>query len=379
MNFILAAWGFFAVAILLHEFGHAIPALWLTKENVSIQLGRWQPGVRRVHLPLGRLNIYITLNPFRWVQGLCLYTGTNLSASQKIFIIAGGPVVSLSVSALSWMILVFWLPAGPLGIYMLIFAAISVIMVFGSFIGSAKYFDGKIMRNATNDAARIIELYKISMLPPGWNEAIVLYQNREFVKAADRLEQLLLDDKPKRAIVQAAMGAHINARQYDRALDLHQRFRQRLKPDAYDYTNLGVIYSWQERHEEALHLYRKAINRNDRHSAIVNNYGYGLGQVGEHDQAIIYLDRAIALDPGRPDAYVNRAYSNLHLGNLEEAHRDLEQALSLDNSAAETHAYLGWYHWQKNEFESAEICFQKAMAIDPGIKMEKYRTNIPVL
>lgn len=376
MTFLLAGWGFLAIMILLHELGHAIPALWLTKDRVSVSIGIWRPGRRRLHLTLNRLDIYVIANPIRWYQGICCHSGANLSIWQRIAITAGGPVVSLLVTTLSIITLSLWQPAGQLGLYALVFTAVSTLLVAGSFSGSARYFDGTNMRKCPNDAAKIIELYKISRLPVGWNKAAAHYQKREFVEAAEILDRFLSEGRPRRVLVRYAMAAHINAKQYGQAMAIHERFRQRFKPDAYDYTNLGVLHSHQGRQDEALRMFRKAMDRSDRIPVVVHNYGYGLGQAGKHDQAIIHLDRAIALMPGMADAFSNRAYSHLHLGNFEEAFRDLTQSLSLDESSAETHAYLGWYHWHNDDVEAAEECFKRAAALDPEMALEKYRSKI---
>ena len=52
---------------------------------------------------------------------------------------------------------------------------------------------------------------------------------------------------------------------------------------------------------------------------IHNNLGYSLNQLNQHEAAIPRLQRAIEIDPGKPNAYKNLGLSHAALGNLEQA------------------------------------------------------------
>lgn len=252
MSFILAGWGFLVIIVLIHEFGHAIPALWLTKEKVSIHLGFRQPGIRRIRLPLGRVDVYATINPLRWKQGLCYSSKANLSKRRKIAIIVGGPIMSLLLCVISWLVIVLWRPAG-------------------------------------------------------WEEAVTLFNQRRFAESSEKFEQLISGKKPNRTVVLYAVSANIFAKRYDHAMALRKNLQKQLRFDFADYCNFGVIHS----------------------------------SLGKHD----------------------------------EARQDLEHALSLAD-VAETHAYLGRYHWHKDDVGAAEECFKKAAQLDPDPRLDEYRIKI---
>ena len=81
----------FQISTIIHEIGHALPALILTKENVKLTLGK--NNKKLIKTSFRRLDIEI--------KGLNLFTGfvywneSKLTKSQKILILAGGPIVSL--------------------------------------------------------------------------------------------------------------------------------------------------------------------------------------------------------------------------------------------------------------------------------------------
>lgn len=80
----------FLLSTIIHELGHALPALILTKENVRIILGRNDKMLKE--LSLGRLDIYLKgLNPF---VGFTYWGETTLTNLKKIVILAGGPIFS---------------------------------------------------------------------------------------------------------------------------------------------------------------------------------------------------------------------------------------------------------------------------------------------
>lgn len=81
----------FQVSTIIHEFGHALPALILTKENVKIILGRNNGKLKKVSLR--RLDIHLKgFNPF---TGFACWDQFKLTRFKKIVILAGGPIFSL--------------------------------------------------------------------------------------------------------------------------------------------------------------------------------------------------------------------------------------------------------------------------------------------
>lgn len=85
----------FQVSTIIHEFGHALSALILTKENVKITLGRNNQKLKK--RSLRRLDIELKgFNPFIGF----VHCETKLTKFQSIMILAGGPIISLVLGIL---------------------------------------------------------------------------------------------------------------------------------------------------------------------------------------------------------------------------------------------------------------------------------------
>ncbi len=85
---------------LLHELGHALPSLLLTKDPVRIRLGN---STDKPTIKLGRLEI--CLGPTTSFWGSCEFTSEGMSTARLIIITLGGPLTSLCLGALflGWM------------------------------------------------------------------------------------------------------------------------------------------------------------------------------------------------------------------------------------------------------------------------------------
>jgi tetratricopeptide (TPR) repeat protein len=96
------------------------------------------------------------------------------------------------------------------------------------------------------------------------------------------------------------------------------------------------------------------------------------------EEAIEYFQRAIELDPKLALAYVGLAKSYLEqaedTGRRPEemnarAQAAADKALELDDRLAEAHVALGDVKWATNDFEGAEVAFQRALALNPNSVM----------
>ncbi len=90
------------LTVLLHELGHAIPILLLTRsERVELFVGTHGEPQRSWRLPLGRLQVYLHYNPWLHLGGLTRYDRMPDRRQARLFIILGGPLASLLIAALA--------------------------------------------------------------------------------------------------------------------------------------------------------------------------------------------------------------------------------------------------------------------------------------
>lgn len=81
------------VSIWIHEFGHALTALILTRESVTVSIGDYWNGERFVN---SKHRLTVKIVGWRWWAGHCSYEHTPANLNTKIFITAAaGPLASL--------------------------------------------------------------------------------------------------------------------------------------------------------------------------------------------------------------------------------------------------------------------------------------------
>ncbi|MDH7460890.1 hypothetical protein QEG73_06355 [Chitinophagaceae bacterium 26-R-25] len=95
----------FFVTVTLHELGHAIPALIMSRDEVTIYIGSFGSPYNSFHLTIGRLDFYCKYNPLLWYKGCCVYSDNYLSIDQRIWVVAGGPIASILATTATWLLI----------------------------------------------------------------------------------------------------------------------------------------------------------------------------------------------------------------------------------------------------------------------------------
>ncbi len=84
---------------------------------------------------------------------------------------------------------------------------------------------------------------------------------------------------------------------------------------------------------------------------------------GEYQKAIRHYTKAIELNPGAPEAYINRAAAYASTSEFDLALRDLEASLAL-NPKAEAYHNLGDIHFKQDNYEQAVQDYSMALELD---------------
>jgi hypothetical protein len=104
MAFVLLLALAFFITVTLHELGHAIPALLITRDEVTIYLGSFGSPYNSFHVTMGRLDFYCKYNPLLWYKGCCVCSEDYLSINQRIWFVAGGPIASIFGTIVTWLL-----------------------------------------------------------------------------------------------------------------------------------------------------------------------------------------------------------------------------------------------------------------------------------
>ena len=84
------------------------------------------------------------------------------------------------------------------------------------------------------------------------------------------------------------------------------------------------------------------------------------------DEAIAALERAIGLDPGYAEAYINFGAALNEQGRLDEAIAAYHRAIELKPDSGDAYSNLGYLYKDQGRLDQALACFRKAVELDPG-------------
>jgi len=157
---------------------------------------------------------------------------------------------------------------------------------------------------------------------------------------ASGLEEILLKQqeaagsKYRETLFQLARFYCEETGQYDTAfqyLDLLVFLSRDLEEKAFHYLTMGQLMEQQGSFEGAVQFYTQAFGLEPTHTKtwylINNNLGFSLNMLGRFEEGERYCRAAIAIDPGRHNAYKNLAIAQQGQGQLPEAAWNYVQAV----------------------------------------------------
>ncbi|MCA3418267.1 MAG: tetratricopeptide repeat protein [Roseomonas sp.] len=105
---------------------------------------------------------------------------------------------------------------------------------------------------------------------------------------------------------------------------------------------------------------------NPRHAAAHSNHGSALIRLNRYEDALISLDRAIALDPNRANTHKNRGVALTHMKRLKDSVAAFDRAIALDPDDAEAHNHRACALMDQFKLEDALAGIEKALSLRPG-------------
>jgi tetratricopeptide (TPR) repeat protein len=95
--------------------------------------------------------------------------------------------------------------------------------------------------------------------------------------------------------------------------------------------NKGNVLSDQEKYDEAIKYFDKAINSNSKLAYAWNYKGLALSGLGDYAKAIACCDKALEIDPNSKDTWNNKGHILITNGNYLEAEKCYRHVLNIDN------------------------------------------------
>lgn len=135
--------------------------------------------------------------------------------------------------------------------------------------------------------------------------------------------------------------------------------------NAEEWFNQGVALGKEDKLEEALKAFEKAIEIDPRYAWAWNNKGVALDRLSRHDEALKAFEKVIEIDPQDAKAWFNKGVSLGGLGKHDEALKAFEKAIEIDPQDARAWHNRGEALGRLGRYEKALKAFGKAIDIDP--------------
>ena len=365
------------IIIIVHELGHALAYLWLTKPNqIDIYIGSYTKSPTDFTFKFGKIHFYVKRSlAFIKFVGLCNSHKLEENYKKHIVILLAGSVLTLFFAALVMLIILFFHAHQYLIISGYIFLGASFISLLFNLIPLKIYSFGSLLKNSIDydtDGIQILFNLKIKNARPLYVEAINLIQNDDFEKANEKIKELIRLVPPIQKIYRLFINLFIQKKQFEAGEYYLIEMEKQFELTANDLTQKGYFLSVAKKHDEAIEAYTLALKKHKNHIYALNNIGYELIEKGAHQVAARALEKAIKKQPTFSYPYSNLGYSKILQGSLEDGKVYIDKSLLLDKHNATAYKYMGIYYIKKEDTEMAKISFAKAKELDADIELDEH-------
>jgi tetratricopeptide (TPR) repeat protein len=351
------------VITLLHELGHAVPALLFTSDTVTMYVGSYGDPENNLRVRLGRLVILIKRNTVLWRQGICQHSSTG--TMRQMVILASGPL-STFMLALAFSVLVFTYDLhGVVKLFFIVFSLVSFLSFLNNIIPDNRVLISQGGTTGYNDGFLLKSLLKYKSISVEFRRGAALFNAQKYREAIVVFKAIAHSGRDTADAYRFLILSYLYLNDLKKALHYHELLARTVELNAEDHSNGGLVKSRLYRYEEAIQAYNQCLSLNAAHFYCLNNRGYTYNQMGHYEKALADLNTAISLQPGYAYSYDNRGFSKLMLGQLEEGYLDIKESLRLDAHRAYPYLLLGIYYSKTQALPEALAHFRKARALDP--------------
>lgn len=131
------------------------------------------------------------------------------------------------------------------------------------------------------------------------------------------------------------------------------------------YNNLGTTLLKTNRVDEAVVYFNKALEIDPQYVVGYNNLGNALLRIGRLDESFAQLQKALEINPRNAEAHNNIGNTLVQMGRMDDAIAHYKRALEIDPKYAEAENNLGALFLQIGRVEDSFVHLQKALTIDP--------------
>ena len=145
-------------------------------------------------------------------------------------------------------------------------------------------------------------------------------------------------------------------------------YREAIQNGYYNYTifiNLGVICKNSGRTEEAILLYKKAIEISPTQPNAYSNLGNLYHYLGNFEGALAFSSKSLELKPNNSEALITQGWSFKELGHLDQALASTLKSLELKPDNPTAHMNLGGIYKDLGNLDQALASTLKSLELNP--------------
>ena len=130
--------------------------------------------------------------------------------------------------------------------------------------------------------------------------------------------------------------------------------------------NLGVTLARQGKDQQAFLYYQKALQINPRYADVHYNLGSLLARQGKDKEAVVQFMESLRIKPDKKEAHNDLGVTLNNHGRIQEAVFHFTEAIHIDPNYGEAHFNLGTILFQHGKYEEAVRYFNEALRINPS-------------
>ncbi|MBU0476146.1 MAG: tetratricopeptide repeat protein [Bacteroidetes bacterium] len=219
-----------------------------------------------------------------------------------------------------------------------------------------------------------------------YNNMGYAYFNSGNVDKAIECYQRTIDLDPNEASAYILMGLAYSIKgNYDKAIECYQRAIKLDTNNIIAYLSLGLSYSFKGNYDKSIECYQKVIELDPNNAIAYDKLqeiyakrtdkltstdwfqkGYNAQELGELDNAILYYQKAIELNPNYVDAYYNMGNAYGKNDNADKAIECYQKVIEIAPNYTDAYLYMGLAYGTEGDFDEAIMCFKKVIELDPN-------------
>ena len=193
---------------------------------------------------------------------------------------------------------------------------------------------------------------------------LIEYQQGSDLKAGDLFDEFIDPETASPSVLQAAALVKVRNKQVDEAIVLLKKAAQSQPNNSIVLATYGLALLDQDpKSSEAVLVLEKSLALNPRQQRIRIALANRHLALGQREQAVAQLQKAYQEQPD--DFYIQQSYFKVLLGNdqKEKLLSEINQYKTKNPGSSRGYFFAGWYYIQEKNYKEAEQQFEKAIAV----------------